>query len=219
VETLCCHAAESSQGAAFVFAEEAVGIVLNHGDVVLFGDITNPFHFTSNSSVVNRDDGAGPGSDEFFYARFVEVQGVLPNVAKNRLYAADRECVCGRYKGKGWDDHLGSRLNLEQHRGQFERVGTGCGQQGGVYTGDAPEKILASMREFLISRNLAARERFLDVFDFVFEGRRTVEWNFQGLIGVACGNDRFDRQPCSDQEGTAQGEVHSAADQGAFKLQ
>jgi len=177
VETLRGHRAESAEPAAAVFAEEAVGVVFDDGEIVFAREGEDGVHFAADARVVHGNDGAGARGDELRELTFVEVERVGADVGENDAGAAEREGVGGRDEGEGRKDDLVAGLDVEQQRGHLERVRAGSGDERARNAEDGFEQLLGFAGEGFVAGDLAGGERLVDVVVFVSDDGRVVERN------------------------------------------
>ena len=104
-------------------------VVLDDCKAVTPGQLCDGVHLTAYSPVVQGNDRSGARGHERGELRLIQTEGVLSHVGKDRPRPVEQKGVDRGDEGKGGDDHLVARLQVEQQGADFQGVGAGGGQQ------------------------------------------------------------------------------------------
>ena len=129
MEALGGQAPKGPQRAALVGAEEAVGVVLDHGYAVPAGDLEDGVHLAGHAGIVHGHHGPGAGRDERLELRLVQVEGVGTDVDEDRAGTAEHERVHRGHEGERRHNDLVAWPDVQEQRGEFEGVRAGRREQ------------------------------------------------------------------------------------------
>jgi hypothetical protein len=110
---------------ALVLGAEALSGILDDRQAVPGGDGIDFVHIRRLAVEADRHDGAGPGGDRDFDLAGVDIAGVRFDIDEDRRGAEQGDDFGGGDEGERGGDDFVTRLDIEGHQGNQQRLGTG----------------------------------------------------------------------------------------------
>ena len=100
---------------------------------MLPGQVQDTAHFAANAGIMHHHDRFGSSADVSLQARFINIQGVRPDIGKDRFGSTQGERIRNRDESERRNNNLVSGLDVQQQRRHFQRCCAGRGQKGLFY--------------------------------------------------------------------------------------
>jgi len=146
--------AEGAEGAEVLPLPErtdAVGVVLHQGDATRLEQVEQAVDVDRDAAVVHGEDRTRPVGEGRGHLLDVDVQRVRVHVDQHRRGTTEGHRRDRRREGERRADHLVTRAELEQQRGQLQRVGARRGQQGAGGAGPLDQPVGGPVGELAVT--------------------------------------------------------------------
>ncbi len=188
--------ADTAQRPALVGRHDALRRILDHQQVVAAGDVHDGIHLAGHTCVMHRHDGLGARRDRRFDFALVDVQRIGTDIDKHRHGAAQHEGVGRGDEGKRRHDDLVARLQVGQHRGDFQRSRARMRQQRLLAADALLQPAIAFARELAVAGQVAAGVGLRDIPEFFAGHIRLIEGDVHiriPMVETQCGMDEVRR--------------------------